>query len=116
MNLTKKLIGKDMTPNLRESESNGILKLKSEKTFSEDNQTFMFPPKQRKSGKNTNISVYYPLRIRFTDNRGTVNNGMWECKETAFNMATDYVKTEKVSKDELIVFSKKGDDFFDWNK
>jgi len=28
-------------------------------------------------------------------------------------MATDYVKTEKVSKDELIVFSKKGDDFFD---
>jgi len=41
---------------------------------------------------------------------------MWECKETAFNMATDYVKTEKVSKDELIVFSKKGDDFFDWDK
>lgn len=41
---------------------------------------------------------------------------MWECIDTAFNKATDYVKTEKVSKDELIVFSKKGDDFFDWNK
>lgn len=45
------LIGKDTTPNFRESESNGILKLKSEKTFSEDNQNFIFPPKQRKSGK-----------------------------------------------------------------